>query len=353
MTNEALVARLRSMSAELAELADAAVIDAGPDPEPGPEPQPEPQPTSKGATTKGTDLLIDGVKRQVAGWNLFGASGCHQGRVYSDAALDEFFRSLPARSLTRTWGFQAQGLDNLRHVVAAARRNDQMLIVALGDGVSHCGHLEGASRGQGSAKTQAWYQSTYKGAYRAWVDQVTRAFADDPAIGGFEPMNEPIGQSGGTLRAFNDDIGGLCKRNAPTKLVFSGQRGIYDFADGINGWKHAHASPGIDVCSLHEYDWDHQGSRRIVSGWWAPSWQAARELGKPLVVGEVGIGVPGNTGATVKSRADAFGQKFRAYFDAGAAAVLVWNRYFGESSEGFAVKSTGDPLIGVVKDASR
>ena len=63
------------------------------------------------------------------------------------------------------------------------------------------------------------------------------------------------------LRAFNDDIGGLIKSNAPAKLVFSGQRGIYDFTDGLAGLKLAHASPGIDVCSLHAYDYDHQGSR--------------------------------------------------------------------------------------------
>jgi mannan endo-1,4-beta-mannosidase len=166
-------------------------------------------------------------------------------------------------------------------------------------------------------------------------------------------MNEPIGQTGKVLRAFNDDIGGLCKQNAPTKLVFSGQRGIYDFSDREAGWKLAHVSPGVDVCSLHEYDHDHQASRRIVSGWWEPTWRLARELGKPLLIGEVGIGVPGTTRATQQVRAQAFAEKFKAYFDAGAAGLLIWNRYLGASNEGFAIKDATDPLIGVVRDASR
>jgi mannan endo-1,4-beta-mannosidase len=349
LDREQIATRLRAVMAEIGALADA--VAAAPDQDPDDDLD-EPG-TTRGVTTRGTDLLIDGKSRQVAGWNLFGASGCHQGRPYSNDALDGFFKSLPPRSLTRTWGFRPQGLDNLRHVVAAARRNDQMLIVSLGDGVSHCNDLEGSSRGQGSAKTATWYQSTYKGGYRAWVDQVTREFGTDEAIGGWEPMNEPIGQTGATLRAFLDDIGGLCKQNAPTKLVFSGQRAPYDFPDGIVGWKHAHASPGIDVCSLHEYDFSYQGSRKIVSGWWPPSLQAARDLGKPIVIGEVGIAVPGTTGETTRSRAEAFRQKFDAYFDAGAAGLLVWNRYLGPSNEGFAVKDANDPLIGVVRDASR
>lgn len=351
LTSTEIAARLRAMSDELATLADAVEVDEPPTPEPGPEPQP--QPSARGVTVHGMDLLIDGVKRQVAGWNLFGASGCHQGQPYSDAALDGFFQSLPKRSITRTWGFRPQGIDNLRHVVEAARRNDQLLLVSLGDGVSYCGDEDGASRGAGSAKTPAWYQSGYRKTYRPWVDQVTREFADHPAVGGFEPMNEPIGQSGATLRAFYDDIGGLCHTNAPTKLVFSGQRGLYDFADQVTGWKLAHASPGIDVCSLHSYDFDYKGSKRLVTGWWDQTWNTARDLGKPLIVGEEGIGVPGNTGATQATRAAAFREKFTAYFDLGASAVLVWNRYLGPSDEMYAVDGADDPLVGVVRDSSR
>lgn len=350
MGSSELAARLKAAAAEIAAVAEE-LARQEPTPEPGPGPTPTP--TKRGVTASGMDLLIDGKRRQVAGWNLFGASGCHQGRPYSDDLLDRFFQGLPARSITRTWGFRPQGLDNLRHVVTATRRNNQMLLVSLGDGVSHCGDLEGASRGQGSAKTTDWYTRTYKGSYRDWVDQVTREFATDDAIAGFEPMNEPIGQSGPVLRAFNDDIGGLIKANAPGKLVFSGQRGIYDFPDKADGYRIAHASPGIDVVSLHEYDFGYQASRRIVSGWWEPSLGVARELGKPIIVGEVGIGVPGTTGATLQIRADAFRQKFNAYLGGGAAAALVWNRYLGEAGEEYAVRRDDDPLIGVVADASR
>lgn len=346
--------QIRGMSTQLAILAESvAGLGDDTDPTDPPDPPDPPDPGERGVKAAGTDILIDGKRRQFAGWNLFGASGCHQGRPYSNDALDAFFKSIPPRTPTRTWGFQAQGIAGLRHVVEAAKRNDQLLIVALGDGVSHCGHLEGASRGQGSAKTPTWYRSTYRGAYRSWVDQVTKEFSEHEAVAGWEPMNEPIGQAGSVLRAFNDDIGGLCKQNSPKTLVFSGQRGPYDFADGINGWKLAHGSPGIDVCSLHEYDFEYQASRKIVSGWWGPSMQAARELGKPCIIGEVGIGVPGTTGATQASRAAAFKQKFDAYFRDGCAGVLAWNRYLGASNESYAVKDNNDPLIAVVRDSSR
>jgi mannan endo-1,4-beta-mannosidase len=350
----ALADRIRAMSTELATLA-ASVADLGgaTDPTDPPDPPDPPLPVTRGVKASGTDILIDGAKRQFAGWNLFGATGCHQGQPYSNAALDGFFKSIPPRTPTRCWGFQAQGIANLRHVVEAARRNDQLLIVALGDGVSHCNHLEGASGGKGTAKTPTWYRTTYKGAYRGWVDQVTREFSNHEAIAGWEPMNEPIGQAGGDLRKFNDDIGGLCKANSPGTLVFSGQRGIYDFADRLAGYKLAHASPGIDVVSLHTYEYDNQASKRIMSGWWADSVKTARELGKPIILGEVGIGVPGATGATQQVRAQAMQQTIAAYFDAGAAGVCVWNRYLGDSNESYAVDTANDPLIPVVRDSSR
>lgn len=318
-----------------------------------PDPGPTDPPPAAGVTVRGTQLLIDGVPRQVAGWNLFGATGCHQqGRRYSDALLDRFFHSLPPRNLTRCWGFRPQGFDNLKAVADRAAHNQQLLIVSLGDGVSHCGDTEG-SPGQGKAKSPDWYKAGYRANYRPWVDRVTRELAGHPGIGGWEPMNEPIGQTGAVLRAFNDDIGGLIHRNDPGRPVFSGQRGIYDFGDGMAGWKLAHASPGIDVTSMHTYDFEHQASRRIVSGWWGQTIQASRDLGKPCVLGEVGIGVPGKTGATRESRAVAMRDTIRQCLDAGAAGVFVWNRYLAESPEGYAVDTWDDPLIAVVRGESR
>lgn len=318
-----------------------------------PDPDPTDPAPAAGVTVRGTQLLIDGVPRQVAGWNLFGATGCHKGRRYPDPDLDRFFQSLPARSLTRCWGFKPQGLDSLRAVADRAAAAGQMLVVSLGDGVCHCSEEDGATAGKGSKKSTAWYTGGYRSAYRPWVDRVTKELADHPGIGAFEPLNEPIGQSGKTLRAFYDDIGGLIKANAPGKPVFSGQRAAYDFSDGAAGYELAHASPGIDVLSVHEYDYEYNASKRIISGWWSPATQTGGRLGKPVIIGEVGIGVPGKTGATRDSRAAAMREKIRGYFAGGAAGVFYWNRYLADSPEGYAVDTWDDPLIAVVRGESR
>lgn len=320
-------------------------------PDPGP---PDPEPTARGVSVSGTQLLIDGVPRQIAGWNMFGATGCHTWpKRYPDPALDRFFTSLPARSLTRCWGFKPQGLDNLRAVADRAAAAGQMLVVSLGDGVCHCDEKDGATAGEGSKKSTAWYTGGYRTNYRPWVDRVTKELAGHPGVGAWEPLNEPIGQSGKTLRAFYDDVGGLIHANSPGKPVFSGQRAAYDFSDGAAGYELAHKSPGIDVLSIHEYDHDHAKSKRVISGWWAPALAAAQAVGKPVIVGEVGIKVPGDMGTTREARAAAMRTKIRSYFAGGAGAVFYWNRYLADSGEGYAVDTWDDPLVGVVREESR
>lgn len=353
LTPAEYAALLQDLQAAVTGAVEAAVArHVTPEPEGGPG-GPGGPPAASGVTVHGRDLHIDGVRRQIAGWNLFGATGCHKGKRYPDADLDRFFQSLPHRSLTRCWGFRPQGLDNLRAVADRAAAAGQMLIVSLGDGVCHCSDEDGASAGKGSKKTTAWYTGGYRSLYRPWVDRVTKELAQHPGVGGWEPLNEPIGQSGKTLRAFYDDIGGLIHANSPGKPVFSGQRGIYDFGDGAAGWKLAHASPGIDVTSMHTYDFDYQASRRIVSGWWGQTIQASHDLGKPCILGEVGIGVPGKTGATRDSRAAAMRDTIRQCFGLGAAAVFVWNRYLADSGEGYAVDTWDDPLIGAIRGESK
>jgi mannan endo-1,4-beta-mannosidase len=87
-----------------------------------------------------------------------------------------------------------------------------------------------------------------------------------------------------------------------------------------------HAGPNIDVGSIHEYDYDYNGTKTIVSSHLAPTLAAMKSIGKPLLVAEVGVKGNDGTGCTDRTaRRDVFKAKFDAYFAQGAVGVLAWN----------------------------
>ena len=262
--------------------------------------------------------MLDGRPYKFVGVNAFGLTGCDGvGTDTSAAGLDAFFAALRPKSVTRTWAFKPFGLDVVDRVVAAAERNNQMVIFALADGANFC-----ADGGHDAA----FYAGGYRGDYLTWVRSVVARYRDSKAVAMWELMNEPKGAASDTImKNFFDETAATIKSLDPNHLVSSGSQAAY--VDGTNDYAYVHSGPNIDAGSLHEYDYDYNHSNTIVSGWFEPAIDGMNSINKPLYIGEAGVAAADNVAGcrSRAARADIFRQKFDAYLNGGATGVLAWS----------------------------
>lgn len=140
-------------------------------------------------------------------------------------------------------------------------------------------------------------------------------YGEHPAVLGWELLNEPRGRGldaeGVAMRAWVDEVAAVVKRLAPGHLVGTGEEGFdtsagqgYDAAfwrEAAAPWLFAPgssfrlntASPFIDFASAHFYP-EHYGVKRDATAragarWISEHAAVARELGKPLFVGEFAL----------------------------------------------------------------
>jgi len=282
---------------------------------------------SRFLTRKGKVLYLDGQAYWTVGANAYGMNGDETGDPYSPQILDAYFGALRPRGLTRTWARMHAGSESLVPIVGAAEAHDQLLILSLSDGQANDDDDQHSGN---PGKPPSWYAGGYKVKYIPWVREVVARFKDSPAIGMWELINEPGGHnpqgsvSDATMKAFFDDVATLIKSIDPNHLVLSGSGAEY--LAGTSDFAYVHSGPNVDVGSLHEYDYDWQGSHTIVSGHLKATLDGMNAVDKPLILGEVGIMASDAGGCTSRSqRRDAFRAKFDAYRAQAVPVVLVWN----------------------------
>lgn len=301
-------------------------------------------------TRQGRQLFYGGEPYVALGINAFGMAGCETGAPYSDAQMDEYFKNLRPHGLTRAWAFEAQGLAGVERMVHWAEQHQQLLILSFADGRGYCAEADGRKGGEGSGKTDAWYKSGYKERYLPWLETVVRRFKDSKAIGMWELINEPGDTDDQTMRAFLDDAAAHVKAIDARHLVLSGSQAEY--VRGTSDYAFVHGGPNIDVASLHEYDYDYNGSRTIMSPHLSPTLSAMQKLDKPLIVGETGIQAGNDSSCTsFTARSDAMKQKFDAYLaQPGVAGVMIWS-WVPNARRGCALESfPTDPLMTMMRD---
>lgn len=345
-------------------------------------------PLSPRLSTWRGSFVQDGRVVQPTGLNAFGATtwystnwGC--GSPVTD--LDMMFSRLRPHSLVRTWAFQALGWNNkqapqqqdffaLDRVVQAAERNSQQLVLVLSDQAGTCddGHWHGSD----------WYGGDYRQphpddgrglgdrSFQRWVIDVVTRYRDSPAVALWEPVNEPQaadcqGATGGgcdaahlvcpvvataSLRQFYDQVGGLIHRLAPGALVGLGAQGGGECGLAADGYRQVLASPGIDVASYHDY-----GAQEVAlpSGLQDRLAQA-RDAGKPLLVGEVGL-TAGSGCRSLPQRAHLAVAKARAALRSGAGGWLPWwySEQPGPCGDDFGPSDPMIPALQVVPGRGR
>jgi hypothetical protein len=306
------------------------------------------RPASGFLERRGDQLYLDGRPYRYLSFNAASLNGCGIGdEVPGDAELDAFFASLRPRSLVRTYGVEASGIPAIERAVAAAKAGGHLLILILGDDDGECGD-------GGTKKTSDWYSAGFRASYLPWVQTVVARFADEPAVGMWEPMKAAKEVDTLTLRTFYDVVGGEIRRLDPNHLVESGTHGPWAYG-GEEGYAQIHASAGIDVGSNHDFDNRTDTPPNLES-----ALRAIATVSKPLVIGELGMlasstGDPSQqlgvqTCTSWQDRREAFRRQLESSFATPLAGITVWN-WFPVTKDGCNLSiGPTDPVVGLVHD---
>jgi mannan endo-1,4-beta-mannosidase len=184
--------------------------------------------------------------------------------------------------------------------------------------------------------------------YWDYLQAIVSRYASSPALGMWEPVNEPEASScpgspattacsghqtcpdeaaaAGALRAFFDRVGGEIHALDPAGVIEAGFLGGGQCGTSGPDYAYVGASPGIDVLSVHDY---YPADAAIGGDEWngiAVRAAQARADDKPLVVGEVGIAAgPGAGCLSTGQRAADLSVRLAAQAQLGIAAWLFWD----------------------------
>ncbi|MGV9825852.1 beta-mannosidase [Gordonia sp. NPDC003429] len=298
-------------------------------------------------TTTSTGLVLDGSPWWPSGFNAYQLGTDWSINVGCGAMvdLDDYFGKLPPRALTRFNLYSAfavhrdSGLldfSRLDAVFAAAERHHQMVLPVLAGSSGDCEDEK--------FKDRSWYESRWRTArgpggvtYSDWVTTAVDRWKGSPVIAGWEPVGEPeasicgpagchwhdrLCPPGGAevLRHFFDAVGAQLRAIDPDRPIFSGFVGGDQC--GLAGAEFARVagSDGLDVLDFHDYSVD--GAAGPAGSDLPARLAQARELGKPLVVNEIGINAGSCRG--VAQRAQMFRSRLENYRSAGVAGALLW-----------------------------
>jgi hypothetical protein len=328
-------------------------------------------PRSPYVSAKGTKLYVNGAEYRFTGFNAYhlaGLQGVNTGCGGSSENIEQFFSALEPGSVIRLWAFQksmatnalSQELDwrGIDRVVNTAQLHNIRLILVLGDQSGTCD--------DGQWKDLAWYNSGYTQSaknvsknksplpYLEYVKAIVTRYKDSEAIAMWEPINEPEvsecksaqgsecynkqscpdeAQAAKSLRTFFDTVGKTIKNIDKNHLVSSGVIGDGQCGASYEDYKYVHQSSGIDVASFHDYNRDNQPLPGDEWNGLKKRLEQMQSIGKPLIVGEVGMKAANNSDKCINlvQRRDKLKNKMDAQFTAGIAGFLPWDLTLGIS----------------------
>jgi hypothetical protein len=317
---------------------------------------------------RGTSLFLAGRPWQFTGINVPEAASDYAVNGGCGAEIDplQLFDSLPRDSVVRVNFDQDETIDVSPDVSPTAVNRDwralDRVVAAADQSTTHVRLIAYLATQGGTCdgevfKTDQWYKSGYMqpyaapvgygdnadyahSSYWAYLQQVVSRYAGNPAVLMWEPMSEPeasdclTGYSGGdcyshkscpadaTTTLFNwfDRVGAEVHALDPEALVDTGELTSEQCGWSGGGELRIDEAAGVDVASYHDY-----GSASVaMPGGLALAIANAKEAGKPLIVGEVGV--PGGeacpTGAPQPGTE--MSAKYHAAMAAGVAGWLPW-----------------------------
>ena len=339
----------------------------------------------------GSKLTVGGAPFRFVGFNLYDAAAsdiysCSPSTRLDDADLDDAMESVrdSGGTVVRFWAYQtytAGGTDfsGVDRVIGAARAHGLRVLPVLEDGPGDC------STGQSGVPLAEvdqgrWYTVGYRQplgsaavSYRRYVALLTHHYRDEPTILAWSLVNEAEtgirdGEGRSVLVDFARDVAAVAHAADRRHLVTLGTQA--NGAVGASGADFAaiYGLAGMDLTEVH--DWGRYGGDdqampgapadgrlptpdqcQATDAKIACSFALARQLDKPVVVGEAGIAATDDAGRSRRARQ--FSAKISAAFEAGASGYVVWqlNR-IDTDTYGVAIAGS-DPLYGVLRTAAR
>jgi mannan endo-1,4-beta-mannosidase len=205
-----------------------------------------------------------------------------------------------------------------------------------------------------------------------YIQQLVNRYKDHPALGMWEPVNEPEASTcppenittcsgiqtcpnetvaAQALLSFFDDVGPLIHELDPNHLVESGFIGGGQCGTSGSDYAYVGASSGIDVLTYHDY---YPANEPMGGDQWnglAVRFQQAKQLGKPIIGGECGIYAGGPGCDTFQQRAIDYKARLDEQFGNGTSALLIWDYMnVNTSSSGQCSYNTwyGDAVVDLI-----
>ncbi|WP_181762904.1 beta-mannosidase [Rhodococcus spelaei] len=300
---------------------------------------------------EGTSLRLDGKAWWPAGFNAYQLAtnwsvnkGCG-----AEVNLDEYFAGLPPHSLTRFNAFEALATDKVTGrrdwtavdaVFRAAERHGQLLVPVL---TAQDGACENEVFKQRDWYADGWRSAPHGAAasFAEWTESAVTRWRDSPALAAWELVGEPETSvchggncdlasrtcppdAASVLRSFMDEAGAVVRRAAPGSLITAGLTGGGQCGTAGDDYQYVGASPNVDILQYHDY---HADGIALPGDRWnglAVRIRQANEIGKPLLVAEIGQAA-GPGAATVERRAFDIERKISGQRAAGTAGALLWS----------------------------
>lgn len=316
-------------------------------------PQPQGAPSAPNAVT----ATPDGLRLRGQPWWPSGFNGPQLATDYAvnfgcgaEVDLDAFFRALPPNSLTRFALFQAFVVNKdtgeldfkpADVVFAAAEKYGQMVLPVLAAQTGDCGDEV--------YKQRQWYVDGWTKlievpgrsvmSYRDWVNTAVGRWRSSPVLAGWELVGEPEpsncdrnrcdlrhrtcpADAAQVLRKFMDDAGDIVRTLDPQRLLFAGYVGGSQCGIAGDAFSVASGSRNVDVTEFHDYTEDGNPLPGDAANGLARRIAQSRELGKPLLVGE--IGEYAGSCDTLDKRAEIMVRRMDGQRRAGTAGALIW-----------------------------
>ena len=252
-------------------------------------------------------------------------------------------------SVARLWAFQSlagPGGDDFSHLDAlidAAHEVGMSLILVLEN------HYPGCSRGE-DVRDADWYAGGftrpydgYAKSFEQYASEVTRHYADEPAILMWQIINEAhVPGHPELVRNFHSHMAQIIHLHDRNHLIAAGGHFACEDSHGGRDYAVMAQAEGIDVLDVHDF-----GEDRVAwPGCLARAKEVADNAGLLLMVGESGVRADPKV---PQDRAEMLRRKMDAAADAGVSIYLVWSFNTAPAEKNQFDILQGDPVIEVLQ----
>lgn len=346
---------------------------------------------SRFVQVEGRNFVFGGKPLRFTGFNMFDAASnsrwqCEPHHALSREDLKAQFQALRDKSgarVIRFWAYQpytdgGQDWSGVDRVISVAKELRMLVIPVLEDGPGYCTGAPNEGENKGQYENDTYYGEGYRKPYgknrhslRDYARLVAAQYRDEPTIAAWMIVNEAEtkqrNEDGTTVLVdMARDVARVIKEVDPNHLVTLGTQGNGAIGASGQDFRDIYSLPEMDYTEVH--DWGYYGSDtepmpganadgslpdpnseecRKQDAKIACSFAIAKDLNKPIVVGEAGI--KANTPSQVTRRAELIGAKVVAAKEAGASGYLLWEA--GDvNREGYGIHPLGtDPVFEQLK----